>query len=161
MGASTILKLIPSEDIAVAVLTNIYNREICNTIADEIINICLPDYQKNDEPTSGSTVNQEEILRPTGIWEGYITINGKDIPLSMIFRDNEDVIIETTAQFETRWVFPFAPENLKHRMIFNVFQLNNYWLFGWYQFKYRRCSHRTTLMPDGFIIIISIVKKPT
>jgi hypothetical protein len=105
---------------------------MCNTIAEEVIDICLPDYRKKKEKPAASHANPEKIVWPEGTWEGSIKVDDKDIPLSMIFQDDGDVIIKMAAQFETKWVFPYTPENLEHRMMFNVFQLNNYWMFGWY-----------------------------
>jgi hypothetical protein len=43
MGASAMLKPVPSEDAAVAVLMNMYDSEFINLIADTALRVLLPD----------------------------------------------------------------------------------------------------------------------
>ena len=52
-GASAMLKLLPSEDIAVAVLMNVFDTEFVNRVTEETIRAMLPDYE-NPEAHSGS-----------------------------------------------------------------------------------------------------------
>jgi len=131
VGTSTILKLIPSEDLAVAVLMNTFNQKVCNRIADDIIKISLPDYMKTQAQADVLTARSREIVRPQGAWTGTMKTNEKEIPLTLVFQPDGDVIMETTAQFETKEVFPGAPEPLPQRLVLNVFRLTDSWIFGW------------------------------
>ena len=156
IGTSTILKLIPSEDLAVAVLMNTFNQNVCNRIADDIIKICLPDYEKIQAPANVFTAPSREVVRPQGAWTGTLKTNEKEIPLTMVFQPDGDVIIETTAPFQTKWVFPGAPEPLPYRLVFNVFRLTDRWMFGW-------CL---AVIPDGevqrypYVVMLSLNRYP-
>jgi CubicO group peptidase (beta-lactamase class C family) len=56
-GASTMLRLLPSEDIAVAVLMNVYDRAFVNDVSDETIRALLPTY--GDQ--KGHAVDEEGV----------------------------------------------------------------------------------------------------
>jgi CubicO group peptidase (beta-lactamase class C family) len=59
-GASAMLKLLPSEDIAVAVLMNVYDTEFVNRVTEETIRAMLPDYGNAE----GQTADRVEASAP-------------------------------------------------------------------------------------------------
>lgn len=131
IGTSTLLKLIPSEDLAIAVLINTFNSGVCSRIADDILKIGLPDYEKINVPEKAAMAVPQKAVRPQGAWTGTLKTREKEIPLTMVFQPDGDVIIETTAQFETKWVFPGSPKPFPQRLVFNVIRLTDHWIFGW------------------------------
>lgn len=131
IGSSALLKLIPSEDLGIAVLINTFDSGVCNRIADDILKICLPDFKKINVPVKAAMAGPQRDIRPRGAWTGTLKTIEKDIPLTMIFQPDGDVIIESVAQFETKWVFPGSPEPFPQRLVFNVIRLTEHWIFGW------------------------------
>lgn len=84
-GASAMLKLLPSEDIAVSVLMNVYDREFVNLVTDETIRALLPAYGNQEgQATDHVTVSSPpQFDLPVGTYSGEIrTLNGA-IPLTL------------------------------------------------------------------------------
>jgi CubicO group peptidase (beta-lactamase class C family) len=94
MGASSIIKLIPEENIAIAVITNIYNNPLCQRIANELSKIILPDYN----PTSFDAVaNYKPYTTDStyfGEWKGHMKVDDLDIPCNMTFKPDGNVIFD-------------------------------------------------------------------
>lgn len=82
-GASAMLKLLPSEDIAVAVLMNVYDREFANRVTDETIRATLPDYGKPEGQTADRVAasSPPSFDLPAGMYSGEIRTFRGAIPL--------------------------------------------------------------------------------
>ncbi|MFC2164852.1 serine hydrolase domain-containing protein [Acidobacteriota bacterium] len=96
MGMSSIIELVPSEDIAVAVMTNTSNNLVCQKIAHDIIKQLLPEYN----PFSHSEVaNFKPVAAApsySGVWRGSVIVDGLKIPISLNFQPGGEVIVEYT-----------------------------------------------------------------
>ena len=88
MGASTILKLYPKENIAIVLITNIYNPSVCRALSDTLTSIIMPDYQ----PTPLSEITQYRAASSDttlfGSWEGFMHIEKEKIPVSLKIKDD-------------------------------------------------------------------------
>jgi CubicO group peptidase (beta-lactamase class C family) len=96
MGASSIIKLIPENNIAIAVIINSSNRQFCNEIANELSKIVLPDYQ----PTPLNEDSEVAYYRPYttdpsyfGDWAGTIKVEDLNIPCTLKFQPDGNIII--------------------------------------------------------------------
>ena len=96
MGMSSIIELIPSENIAVAVMTNTSNDLICQKTVHDIIKQLLPEYA----PFAHSEVAgfKPVVADPSylGIWQGSVIVDGFKIPISLNFQSGGEVIVEYT-----------------------------------------------------------------
>lgn len=94
MGASSMIKLIPDENIAIAVILNTSNQQFCQQITNQLSKVVLPTY----EPTPMNEV--AEYLPYTsdktyfGEWKGSIKVEDLDIPCSLIFQPDGNIIID-------------------------------------------------------------------
>jgi CubicO group peptidase (beta-lactamase class C family) len=80
-GASVMLKLVPSEDLAVAVLMNVYDSEFVNRLADETIRAVLPDFEISGNTTAGRVQPPPPFELPTGAFAGEVRVSGRAISL--------------------------------------------------------------------------------
>jgi hypothetical protein len=99
MGASSIIKLIPEKNIAVAVIINSSNRKFCTEIADELSKIVLPGY----EPSPLSEDAEVADFKPYttdpdyfGEWSGTIKVDDSEIPCSLKFQPDGTAVITYT-----------------------------------------------------------------
>lgn len=84
IGASSMLKLIPENNVVIAVITNVYNNPFCRKVTNMLSNIVLKKYQP-------SAINEIAAYKPVtsnpdfiGTWMGSMTINEKKIPVQLI-----------------------------------------------------------------------------
>lgn len=99
MGASSIIKLIPEKNIAIAVIINSSNRQFCNEIADDLSKAVLPEYQPMPLSEDSEVANYKSYTTdPTyfGEWAGTIKVDDLDIPCSMKFQPDGNIIITYT-----------------------------------------------------------------
>jgi len=82
-GASSMLKLIPKEDIAIAVITNTYNNTFCRKVTDILSGIVLPDYTPSIINELANYTNETKDDAFFGVWEGNLTIGGTLTPCSL------------------------------------------------------------------------------
>lgn len=87
-GASAMLKFMPSEDIAVAVLMNVFDSELITQIADEAIYALAPP-QKDTELAKGVAAPQFKL--PTGKYSGEIRIFNKSASLILDQTDDGEL----------------------------------------------------------------------
>jgi CubicO group peptidase (beta-lactamase class C family) len=82
-GASAMLKLLPAEDIAVAVLMNVYDTEFVNLVTEETIRAMLPGYGTPQAPTSdrAAATTSPSFDLPPGTYIGEIRTFERAIPL--------------------------------------------------------------------------------
>ena len=94
MGASSMIKLIPKENIAIAVILNISNQQYCQHITNQLSKIVLPEYN----PT---TINEVAEYKPYtsdstyfGDWKGTIKVVDLDIPCKLKIQSDGNIIID-------------------------------------------------------------------
>lgn len=95
MGASATLKLIPQENVSVAVIINSANRAVCNEILDELTKIAVPKYEPT--PLNESTeiggykpISNDESFH--GSWSGEVTVGDLKVPISLKINEDGSVI---------------------------------------------------------------------
>lgn len=98
-GASSLLKIIPEENVAVVTLINTYNSEYITEITNKIIAAMVGSY-KEEQFTSGPPKRIEpkipnELL---GTWKGQIKTYAGSIPITMNFNQGGDIRVSTGAQ---------------------------------------------------------------
>ena len=94
-GAKSMLKLVPSENIAVVVLMNIWSDDLPGRITDEILGVLLPEYKENrgkgEIPASPRFEPYKATPDLTGQWKGEIKTYSGDIPVYMVFQEDGDI----------------------------------------------------------------------
>jgi CubicO group peptidase (beta-lactamase class C family) len=107
-GARSILKIVPSEDIAFVVLLNGWNDALPGRLAKEMLDTLLPDYLENleKEKSVQSPPFDRYIARPefTGTWKGHIKTHEGDVPVYMIFQNDGDIHFLKQLDINRRWV---------------------------------------------------------
>jgi hypothetical protein len=105
-GVSTSLKLVPSEDIAVVVLSNGSNGRIY-TLENDILSAMLPEYAekfKTKEKEKKPEEKPEKFSPPPsllGEWTGEIKTYSGVMPLTLAFEPDGDVHVRIKGQLET------------------------------------------------------------
>lgn len=109
-GASTMLKLIPEQDIAVAVAMNAFDQATSRAITDGIIDALLPEYAERRKAQKPRPVNRfaeyqakEEF---TGVWRGSVRTHEGEFPVYMVFQEDGDVHVLTAPFFDSSQVLP-------------------------------------------------------
>jgi len=94
MGMSSILELIPSANISVAVIINTSNNPLCQKVAHDRIKRLLPDYIpfNHNEIANFKPVDTDPSY--SGRWRGVVHAGKLIIPLSLHFKPDGDVIVE-------------------------------------------------------------------
>jgi hypothetical protein len=92
-GASAMLKLLPSENIAVAVLMNVYDREFVNQVTDETIRALLPAYgnQEGQAADQVTVSSPPQFDLPVGRYSGEIRTFSGAIPLILHREDGGEL----------------------------------------------------------------------
>lgn len=101
-GVRTILKLVPSENIAVSVLCNNQNNISLQT-ADDIISILLPDFGENRTKTEQQKKVSEEAKTPEeyiGNWTGKIKTHQETMPISLKIQSGFKIYVKLADQPE-------------------------------------------------------------
>jgi CubicO group peptidase (beta-lactamase class C family) len=99
MGASSIIRLLPDKNIAVAVIINSSNRKFCNEIADELSKIVLPEYTPAPLSEDAEVANFKPYTADSdylGEWTGTIKVDDAEIPCSLKFQPDGTAIITYT-----------------------------------------------------------------
>ena len=93
MGASSMIKLIPDENIAIAVVLNVSNQQLCQQITDEIGKAVLPTY--NPKPNNEIAEYQHYTSDSTyfGKWKGIIKVDTMDIPCTLNIQSDGNIVI--------------------------------------------------------------------
>lgn len=89
MGASTMLKLYPNENIAIVLVTNTYNPGLCRELTDRITVELIEGYRPtpiNETAEYGLMSSDSTFI---GKWEGYMMIEEQKIPVSLSIADEE------------------------------------------------------------------------
>lgn len=106
-GATSMLSLVPSANLAVACLSNVTARSrITDKIAIEITNTLIPNFSKsveafmNQYESSSSFKTYVPIPTLTGSWEGKIIAQETDTPIKLFFHDNSKIHVKLGKQHE-------------------------------------------------------------
>jgi len=103
-GTNTMLKFVPSEDIAVVVLTNT-NTDLRVKITNDIIGVMLPDYDEKWQVKRDKPREEREPFKAveelTGEWQGEIKTYEETVPIMMIFQEDGDIHVKIENQAET------------------------------------------------------------
>ncbi|MHC4696420.1 MAG: serine hydrolase domain-containing protein [Planctomycetota bacterium] len=116
-GVSTILRLIPSEDIAVVVLCN-SDSSIVYNIQKEIVTALMPKLAKksHEEPAApkGNVSLSSELK---GVWKGTIKTYEREIAVIMNIRNDDEIRVKLEGQRET----PLKGVTFRNGYLFGVF----------------------------------------
>jgi len=87
------LKLVPSEDAAVAVLMNVYDREFINQIADSALRVLLPEGNapQLSAPDQLPPATIPPFPMPAGTYAGTIRMASGDVPLVLTMTEVGDL----------------------------------------------------------------------
>jgi CubicO group peptidase (beta-lactamase class C family) len=107
-GASSMLKLVPSENISVVVLINTWSPDLTARITESILGVLLPGYKESNERGSGRAASGFVPYEPsqefTGRWEGQIKTYAGDIPIYMVFQEDGDIHLLKELEIDHTWV---------------------------------------------------------
>ncbi len=93
MGASSMLKLIPDENIAIAVILNTFNQEYCQYLLNLISKIVLPDYNPTPINPVANYQNYSSDSSYFGKWKGDIKVDEISIPCTLNINPDGTIII--------------------------------------------------------------------
>ncbi len=131
-GASSIIKLIPSENIAVVVLLNSWSADLPVRIANAMIGVLLPDFkEKMGEgvpPASSRFERFEGDPEFTGTWKGEIRTYAGDYPVYLVFQEDGDVHFHKELEIDRTWVL--QNQNLFDKVLNNTGISGNR-IYGW------------------------------
>jgi len=104
-GTNTMLKFVPSEDIAVVVMINTYS-DLRQEIPRDIIGVLLPDYgEKWAEAKSRQGGGDREPFEPgpelLGTWKGTLTTYDESIEVTFTIQEDGDVHVDMEGQLNT------------------------------------------------------------
>jgi len=86
-GASSFLKLIPDEKIAVTAITNVADKnDLVETVANELIKVVLPSYGPEPLNATASYKPFKDQSDYLGKWTGAIYIQDRKLPCSLTFQ---------------------------------------------------------------------------
>ncbi len=118
-GASTSLKLYPEENIAIALLTNTYNPNVCRTISDELTKLLIHDY----DPTPINEVADYKLISSDdtfyGSWEGSIYIDDEEIPVSLTL-DDSGIELEYLDYGYVSFMTDYQPIPVRSKLLFGM-----------------------------------------
>jgi hypothetical protein len=108
-GVNTLLKMVPSARIAVAILTNTNgNRDLEEQVVEDILSVLLPTYaekcargERKPEQTDGPEADFRPDIHLLGQWHGYVHTYEGDIPLTLWFKETGDVHAQLGTQLKT------------------------------------------------------------
>ena len=102
-GTSIMLKLVPDEDICIALTMNVFDQPTSNAVTNAILNVLLPQYAENrtrrEAPTSNKFVSYQPSEEFTGVWRGAIRTHEGDVPVYMVFEEDADIHVLTRPFF--------------------------------------------------------------
>lgn len=108
-GANNLLKMVPSAQIAVAILTNTNgNRDLQEQVMEDVLSALIPTYAEQcakgrvqRERTEESEAEFGPDARLLGEWRGQVHTYEGDIPLTLWFKESGDVHAQLGTQLKT------------------------------------------------------------
>ncbi|MDP3311789.1 serine hydrolase [Lutibacter sp.] len=94
MGASSMIKLIPGENVVIAVIINTSNQQLCQNVTNKLSKIILPKY--NPSPINEVAAYKYYTSDSTyfGDWQGTIKVGELDVPCTLKIQPDGNIIIE-------------------------------------------------------------------
>jgi len=109
-GVNTLLQMVPSAQIAVAILTNTNgNRDLEEQVVEDVLSVLLPTYLENrtrgrEQRKLEQTEGPEADFRPDasllGEWHVHVHTYERDIPLTLWFKETGDVHAQLGTQLK-------------------------------------------------------------
>lgn len=93
-GASSMIKLIPEENIVITVILNTFNQELCQEITDDFSKIVLPEYKPILLNPSAEYKKYTTDSTFFGNWQGAIKVGELDIPCTLEIQSDGNIIID-------------------------------------------------------------------
>lgn len=93
-GVSSTLDLIPSENVAIVILMNCYDKRLY-ALREDILCAMLPKYKENlsKKENSEDAEQKDNEIPITGEWEGTVCTYESEFPVSMVFQEDGDIFI--------------------------------------------------------------------
>ena len=94
MGASSMIKLIPEENVVVAVIINTSNSQLCQKVTNQLSKIILPKY--NPSPINEVADYKYYTSDSTyfGDWKGTIKVGELDVPCTLKIQPDGNIIFD-------------------------------------------------------------------
>lgn len=125
MGASTMLKLYPNENIAIALLTNTYNPNIIRSVTDMITSQVMKGYV----PTPINEIANYDLVSVDttfiGLWEGFMTVEEQQISVSLSI-ENDEIRIQYTDYTTSSFLTEYQPIPYKSSLLFGAVNHNRF-----------------------------------
>lgn len=132
-GVDAMIRLIPEKNIVVVAISNQYT-EYTHQITEEILLEMIPDLKTVEtkppqelEPES-TEIKQSDLI---GSWNGHIITDTKQIPIELVFQEDEDIHVNMPIQFEAMTLMT-QKYKIQHKMLLNKWFFTNGHLLGWY-----------------------------
>jgi hypothetical protein len=110
-GVNTLLKMVPSAQVVVAILTNSNgNRDLEEQVVADILSVLLPTYAEKhassiEQQQKEQTDKPESDFKPNahllGQWHGQVHTYEGDVPLTLRFKETGDVHAQLGTQLKT------------------------------------------------------------
>jgi CubicO group peptidase (beta-lactamase class C family) len=131
-GASTMLKLVPDQDIGVALVMNVFDQPLANAITNDILDVILPEYGKNRRTAAPRRRNQFRPFVPSeetnGVWAGYVWTYEGGVRIKMVFEEDGDIHVLTKPFFNHSVIMP--NQSMWDALLNNTGVMGNR-IYGW------------------------------
>lgn len=156
-GVDSMLKMIPSQKVAVVVLINktTYNASFTDELSESILEELIPDLKEVERVREKRAVSNKdaEVISQrdlTGRWEGKIKAGKSSVPITLLFQKDGDIHVYTQAQFNTTKLTMDPSVSITHKKLLNKWFFNDGHLVGWYAERIpdenlKKCPHVTLL----------------
>ncbi|MTI32143.1 serine hydrolase domain-containing protein [Xanthovirga aplysinae] len=122
MGISSMIKLIPEKNIAIAVILNTFNQQYCQDITNKLSRIILPDYTPEPINIIGQYKHYTSDSTFFGNWKGTIRVGNQDVPCTLKIKPDGNIIIDYL-DFTLKSYFTQG-NPLPHKSILTMGQVN-------------------------------------
>ena len=93
-GVSSMIKLIPEENIAITVILNTSNQQYCQKITNQLSKIILPKYNPSQMNEVAEYKSYTFDTTYFGDWKGIIKVRELDIPCTLKIQSDGNLIID-------------------------------------------------------------------
>ena len=136
-GVDAMIRLLPEKNIVVAAISNQYT-EYTHQLTEDILLEMIPDLksveiqqakkQQAATQKESTEIEQSDLI---GSWNGHIITDNKQIPIELVFQEDEDIHVNMPIQFEAMTLMT-QKYKIQHKMLLNKWFFNNGHLMGWY-----------------------------